>query len=1340
MNKKIKTNTSSNLKTEESTEIVESDLKHLIENAPFGYAMHKMVFRGKTPIDYIFIEANHTFERITGLKNVIGKRVSELFPDFAKKSGNELLKIYSKVSTTGKSHKFDTHFAPLDRWLSVHVISNKKGYFSSIFQDITAAKKTSISQKETESALVSLINSMDDLIFSLDINGVFTHLHTPKHNKKLYLSPEYFIGKKYTDLNLPSELVVLTSDAYKLAKKHKRIPPFDYSLIIKGEENWFNATITPVFDKKNNHTGMTVISRDITSSRAFEIQLKESETRFRTLLESTGTLMAIAEGDGTISYANKQFYEKLGYSNNEIIGKKWFSLVPEKDRNWLKELGIARLKGTEGIPNEYEQILINKSGAEVSVYTSLKVIPGTAKTVISCSDISKLKRIEKESELHQERLLSFIDSATEGFILLDKKLNYILINKMALNIFPPGTKLENIIGKNIAAIVPDIKRNGRLNAYKSVLMTGTPFFANDLILGKKFKHKHVSMRVFRVGDGLGQVFSDITDAKQAEEEINLRNQQYFTLISNLQGMAYRCKNDKNWTMNFISQGCKDLTGYTSNDLINNNKMSFNDLVLPKHQNELWNVWQKHLKQKKKVTIEYQIKRSDGKIRWVHETGIGVWNDRGKLTHLEGYIFDITDRKEAQNKLIQSEAQYRNILVNMSEGYYEVDLEGCLTYFNDSLKKMLEYSDKKLKGMHYSTFIRKNNLASIEAAFQNVFQTASESVSNIDVYTKNGTKKSGEISISIRHDLAGAPNGFKGIIRDVTEKIQNEKMQSVIYEISEATHTAKDMESLYKIIHTNLSKVVDATSFYIAQYDEETQLLSFPYYQDTVDTYPNESRPLGKGLTEYVIRHEKPLLLTEEGIKKLAKTDEVDVVGTLPKIWIASPLRTENKTVGVITMQSYENENRYTEFDLKILNYISDQIAVAMERKRDATEKIQNEKMQSAIYEISEATHTAKDMESLYKIIHTNLSKVVDATSFYIAQYDEETQLLSFPYYQDTVDTYPNESRPLGKGLTEYVIRHEKPLLLTEEGIKKLAKTDEVDVVGTLPKIWIASPLRTENKTVGVITMQSYENENRYTEFDLKILNYISDQIAVAMKQKIVETKLKESERKYRLLSEELEESNQFKELLIDIVGHDLKNPAGVVQGFSGLLLEENADNEIAGYIYESSKNMVSVFNDVMVLSKTFSGKKLPTKSLSLKEIIKYAEDEFETQLEKHDMKIINTIKKDYTIQANLIITEVFKNFISNAIKYASEGKKITIKARKRKNAVVVSFSDIGQTIPEEQRKEIFNRLVQVGKTNAGGMGLGLAIVKRIAKLHNAHVWAEENLPVGNTFCIELETL
>ena len=188
---------------------------------------------------------------------------------------------------------------------------------------------------------------------------------------------------------------------------------------------------------------------------------------------------------------------------------------------------------------------------------------------------------------------------------------------------------------------------------------------------------------------------------------------------------------------------------------------------------------------------------------------------------------------------------------------------------------------------------------------------------------------------------------------------------------------------------------------------------------------------------------------------------------------------------------------------------------------DNTDRRRSQEIQAAIYEISEAAHTAESPAELFAAIHRIVGRLMAATNFYIALHDPETATLSFPYFVDEVDTKPEAPQPFGKGLTEYVLRSGTPLLATPAVFDDLCRKGEVESVGAPSLDWVGVPLRVKDTTIGVLAVQSYSGTVRYGDAERDILSYVSMQVAQAIERKRAEQALRESQRKLITLTRNL---------------------------------------------------------------------------------------------------------------------------------------------------------------------------------------------------------------------------
>ena len=274
-------------------------------------------------------------------------------------------------------------------------------------------------------------------------------------------------------------------------------------------------------------------------------------------------------------------------------------------------------------------------------------------------------------------------------------------------------------------------------------------------------------------------------------------------------------------------------------------------------------------------------------------------------------------------------KYKHIIESLHEGIIIHDKDFNILYINKFMSDILGYSAKELNSLNILDILDETNQNIIKINSIDIEENKSY---DLKIITKNKSFKYIRLTSSLYID-----NDVEYklcICEDITSIHREETVKSCIYKISEAIHDVDDLQSLYKEIHYILSEVTNTNNFYIALVDWENEILTFPYFVDEYDE-PPKPRKLENGLTEYVLRSEESILLNHELYLKLVKNKSIDVRGSDSKNWLGVPLKlTNGKTIGMIGIQSYKKDIFFTEEDLKILLFVSDQIAMAIKRKID----------------------------------------------------------------------------------------------------------------------------------------------------------------------------------------------------------------------------------------------------------------------------------------------------------------------------------------------------------------------------------------------------------------------
>jgi PAS domain S-box-containing protein len=299
-------------------------------------------------------------------------------------------------------------------------------------------------------------------------------------------------------------------------------------------------------------------------------------------------------------------------------------------------------------------------------------------------------------------------------------------------------------------------------------------------------------------------FIYIISKKQYENKqqkaINEQRRQLLTLLSNLPGMAYRCKNDKLWTMEFVSEGCYGLTGYKPVEIINNRDVAYGNIIFHEDQKLVLEEISKALQNKRNYEFEYRIITKNFENKWVWERGCGVYDKNGDLLALEGFISDISVQVEAKEQLKYNINLLNTIIENIPDAVYLKDIKGRKLVANkadlenigiDNKEKVMGKSDFDIFPKEIAEAFWKND--------QKVLKSGAPIINKLEKLTnKSGLTKWLHTSKIPFEDEKGKIIGLVGIGHDVTEKI------NLMNELVEAKEKAEESDRLKTSFLANMS--------------------------------------------------------------------------------------------------------------------------------------------------------------------------------------------------------------------------------------------------------------------------------------------------------------------------------------------------------------------------------------------------------------------------------------------------------------------------------------------------------------------------------------------------------
>ncbi|MBN2225943.1 MAG: PAS domain S-box protein [candidate division Zixibacteria bacterium] len=307
---------------------------------------------------------------------------------------------------------------------------------------------------------------------------------------------------------------------------------------------------------------------------------------------------------------------------------------------------------------------------------------------------------EKKLRESEERYRTLQNNLPVGVFRVTPAGEIISVNPALLHIFGAETESQ-ILNMRVEQLYQ--RPDNRPIHLQQLLHNGKALFLEEEMrrLDGETRWVHIQVSVFNDSDGNPQYFDgivqDITERRRTAMALRESERKLSTLMSNLPGMVYRCLNDEHWTMEFISEGCRNLTGYRRNELLGNRVKSYNEIIYPDDREMVRNHIDHELKQGQPFQLEYRINTASGGIKWVWEQGVGIFADNGALEALEGFITDITERVLAERALQEREATLRGILTAAPIGIGRIDPERKFEWINESMITMVGYQEDELIG-------------------------------------------------------------------------------------------------------------------------------------------------------------------------------------------------------------------------------------------------------------------------------------------------------------------------------------------------------------------------------------------------------------------------------------------------------------------------------------------------------------------------------------------------------------------------------------------------------------------------------------------------------------------
>ncbi|MGN8225736.1 GAF domain-containing protein [Gracilimonas sp. BCB1] len=631
--------------------------------------------------------------------------------------------------------------------------------------------------------------------------------------------------------------------------------------------------------------------------------------------------------------------------------------------------------------------------------------------------------------------------------------------------------------------------------------------------------------------------------------------------------------------------------------------------------------------------------------------------------------------------------------------------------------------------------------------------------------------------------------FNETNRLLAETEQRNAELAVINSVQEGLVREMDMNAIYKLVGNRICEVLNTQTMLIRTFDYEEELETWEYAIENGEQLYVEPRPF-IWANKHLIKTKEALLINDDYIetaKKYGDTEQGVSKGLPPKSAIFVPMVVGDKVMGSISLQNVEKEHAFTESDVRLLTTLTNSMSVALENARlfNETTRLLGETEQRAaelqtVNSISKAIVSQLEVDALFKLVGEKMRDTFKADIVYLAIYDRKSDLLHFPYYYGD----KAETRPFGNGITEKIIISKEPLLVNHDLDETYDKI-KAEKKGEMVESYLGVPILAGKKSLGVISVQSKEQENRFSESDLRLLSTIAANVGIAVQNAEAYQKLQSALNELQAAQEQLVQQEKLASLgqLTAGIAHEIKNPLNFVNNFSELSVEliDETKEELSALsdqlsvgdkervdealeilkdidtnlqkIHEHGTRADSIVKSMLEHSRGGSGKMEPTDLNALvKEFVNLSFHGMRAS--KNPIIVDMEFELDDSIGEVPLIAEDFSRVIVNLCNNAFDAMreklksndqapnskvyraKLTVRTSLENGKILLQIEDNGPGIPEGMRSKILQPFFTT-KKGTEGTGLGLSITNDVIKAHGGELALESKIPKGTRFTIQL---
>ena len=620
-------------------------------------------------------------------------------------------------------------------------------------------------------------------------DGEFRYLNNKAASYAGY-TPDELVGRPPLDIVHPEDKKSARGDARAMLLG-KKTSPSEFRVVTKdGAIRWIMETIAPItWEGKPAILGN---SMDVTEKKHFEAELHDRQERFRILFEGVNDAIFLVE-DYRFIDCNPKTLEMFQCDRNQMIGQTPARFSPplqpdgsDSIRKTIEKMNDALM----GKPQFFEWRHCRHDGTPFDAEVSLSRLELPEKQLIQATvrDISSRKRIEKALKESEERFRTLIETTKDLIFIVNASGRFTYANPRFKEML--GHEPQELMEKPFTFIIAPESRGSVIDQFKNGMKGQDVPAYEALLLHKNGKRIPVEFVATTMRDeeekavgrfGIGR---DITERKRAEEATRESHERLSDIVNFLPDATFAV--DLEGRVIAWNLAIEEMTGVKKQDIIGKGDYEYAlpfygvrrpiliDLAL-KPDADIEKMYSLLSRDKDSViaeSVSRHLVPGQNMFLWIK--AIPICDVSGNIVGAIETIRDITQRKQAEDDLRQSEERYRTIIENIGDGFYEVDLSGTITFLNDAAQRIIGMSRSEMEGKNFATYAADADAAMIFGFFHQVYLTGTplRGVSWLAV-RPDGREQHIEVSVSLIRDADGRPKGFRGVLHDITERRKSE---------------------------------------------------------------------------------------------------------------------------------------------------------------------------------------------------------------------------------------------------------------------------------------------------------------------------------------------------------------------------------------------------------------------------------------------------------------------------------------------------------------------------------------------------------------------------------------